>query len=401
MGSAAIAGSPDLAVELVVGGLNNPTVIANAGDGTNRLFLGEQIGRIWVWDGAQLLPSPYLDLSGQLTAGGEKGLLGLAFAPDYAASGALYVHYSAPDGSGNPDVDHFSVISRFSVSAGDPNQVDPASESIVLRYPQPYSNHNGGMLAFGPDGLLYIGLGDGGLAGDPGDRAQNADVLLGKILRIDPQGDDFPTDPDRNYRIPPSNPFVAGPGADEVWALGLRNPWRFSFDRVTGDLLIGDVGQNAWEEIDVASAASSGGENYGWRCYEGNHPYNLAGCGDPSEYVAPILEYPHAQGCSVTGGYRYRGAAFPNLSGLYLYGDYCTGVIWGASDDSGSWSSAPLLSSFLSVSSFGEDEQGELYVADRISTGGVYRIVDNAPADAIFADGFEAGDTSAWSGIQP
>jgi len=258
------------------------------------------------------------------------------------------------------------------------------------------------MLAFGPDGMLYLGLGDGGSGGDPGDRAQNLDVLLGKVLRIDPQGDDFPADPTRNYAIPPANPFVGVPGADEIWAYGVRNPWRFSFDRATGDLLIGDVGQNAWEEIDHQPSTSGGGENYGWRCYEGNHSYNLSGCGPPEDYVAPILEYPHSQGCSVTGGYRYRGTEFPNLYGTYLYGDYCTGTIWGATDDGGTWSSSPLLSSLLNISTFGEDEQGELYVADRVANvGGVYRIVDNSPTNDVFSDGFESGDASAWSSINP
>lgn len=386
---------PEPAIELVVGNLQNPTIIANAGDGSNRLFIGEQRGMIWIWNGAQLLATPFLDISDRLIVGSEQGLLGLAFPPDFGTSGYFYVHYSA-----NPTGD--TVVSRFSVLAGSPDQADPASEQAVLRVAQPFSNHNGGMLAFGPDGMLYLGLGDGGSGGDPGDRAQNLDVLLGKVLRIDPQGDDFPADPTRNYAIPPANPFVGVPGADEIWAYGVRNPWRFSFDRATGDLLIGDVGQNAWEEIDHQPSTSGGGENYGWRCYEGNHSYNLSGCGPPEDYVAPILEYPHSQGCSVTGGYRYRGTEFPNLYGTYLYGDYCTGTIWGATDDGGTWSSSPLLSSLLNISTFGEDEQGELYVADRVANvGGVYRIVDNSPTNDVFSDGFESGDASAWSSINP
>lgn len=396
------ATEPVLSLELLVGGLSDPVMITHAGDGSGRLFIGEQEGLVWIWDGNQLLPTPFLDVTAQSVANGEQGLLGLAFDPDFGANGLLYVHYSAPDDTGDPQIDHFTTISRFTVDGADPNQVDPSSEILLLRYPQPYWNHNGGAIVFGPDDLLYVGLGDGGSIGDPGNRAQNANQLLGKILRIDPPGDDFPADPDRNYSIPPGNPFVGVPGEDEIWAIGLRNPWRFSFDRSTGDLLIGDVGQNSWEEIDFEPAASPGGANYGWRCYEGNHPFNTTGCGTPDQYVSPILEYSHGQGCSVTGGYRYRGSAFPNLQGTYLYADYCTGTVWGATADGSTWSSVPLLASFASVASFGEDEAGELYLADHVSSGGaVYRIIDSSPTDAVFADGFESGDASAWSGVVP
>jgi glucose/arabinose dehydrogenase len=397
-----VATEPALELELLAGGLSDPVIIANAGDGSARLFIGEQDGLVWIWDGNQLLPTPFLDLTAQSTSGGEQGLLGLAFDPDFEANGLLYVHYSAPDPTGDPEIDNFTTISRFTVDPGTPNQVNPASEAVLLRYAQPYGNHNGGSIEFGPDGLLYIGLGDGGSAGDPGNRSQNVSTLLGKILRVDPQGDSFPADPDRNYTIPPDNPFVGLPGEDEIWALGLRNPWRFSFDRSTGDLFIGDVGQNAWEEIDLEPAASPGGANYGWRCYEGNHPFNTSGCGGPEDYVPPILEYPHSQGCSVTGGYRYRGAAFPNLVGYYLYADYCTGTVWGATATGSAWTSTPLLSSFLSVASFGEDEAGELYIADRVAgSGAVYRIIDTSPTGQLFADGFESGDASAWSAVVP
>ena len=396
------AAEPIIDLELLVGGLTNPVIITHAGDGSGRLFIGEQDGLVRIWDGAQLLPTPFLDVTAQSVSGGEMGLLGLAFDPDFATNRLLYVHYSAPDTTGDPEIDHFTTIARFTVDAGNPNQVDPTSETLLLRYPQPYSNHNGGSIEFGPDGLLYIGLGDGGSGGDPGNRSQNLNTLLGKVLRIDPQGDGFPSDPDRNYTIPPDNPFVGVAGEDEIWAYGLRNPWRFSFDRSNGDLFIGDVGQNAWEEIDLEPAASAGGANYGWRCYEGNHPFNTTGCGGPEDYVSPVLEYPHSQGCSVTGGYRYRGAAFPNLQGYYLYADYCTGTVWGATPAGSVWTSAPLLSSFLSVSSFGEDEAGELYLADRVSSSGaVYRIIDTSPTDQVFTDGFESGDISAWSAVVP
>jgi glucose/arabinose dehydrogenase len=395
------AAEPALSLELVVGGLSDPLIIANAGDGSGRLFIGEQDGLVWIWDGNQLLSTPFLDVTAQSVSGGEQGLLGLAFDPDFEANGLLYVHYSAPDDTGDPQIDHFTTISRFTVDGADPNQVDPTSEAVLLRYPQPYWNHNGGGIVFGPDDFLYVGLGDGGSVGDPANRAQNVNQLLGKILRIDPQGDDFPSNPNRNYSIPPGNPFVGSPGEDEIWALGLRNPWRFSFDRSTGDLFIGDVGQYDWEEIDLEPAASPGGANYGWRCYEGNHPYNTTGCGAPGEYVFPILEYSHGQGCSVTGGYRYRGVAFPNLQGTYLYADYCTGTIWGATTDGSTWSSAPLLASLLNVSTFGEDEAGELYLAAHGIPGAVYRIIDSLPTDPVFADGFESGDASAWSGFVP
>jgi glucose/arabinose dehydrogenase len=392
---------PVLELELLVGGFTDPAVIANAGDSSGRLFIGEQDGLVWIWNGTQLLPTPFLDVREQSVSGGEQGLLGLAFDPDFATNGLLYVHYSAPDDTGDPQIDHFTTISRFTVDAGDPSQVDPTSEELLLRYPQPYWNHNGGMLEFGPDGFLYIGLGDGGSAGDPGNRAQSLSSLLGKILRIHPHGDDFPTDPDRNYSIPPGNPFVGVPGRDEIWSFGLRNPWRFTFDRETDELFIGDVGQWDWEEIDLEPAAAPGGANYGWRCYEGNHPYNTTGCGPPDQYVAPILEYSHGQGCSVIGGYRYRGPSFPNLVGTYLYADYCSGIVWGATGAGSVWSSTPLLASDLNVSTFGEDEAGELFLADHGVPGAVYRIIDTSPIDVLFADGFESADTTAWSAAVP
>lgn len=386
-----VAGSPEIDTQLLVSGLDEPVVVTHANDGSGRLFIVEQDGVIRIWDGLQLLGTPFLNIDPRVTSGSEKGLLGLAFHPDYLNNGEFFVHYSAADTTGDPDVDHFTVISRFSVQGGDPDQANPTSEEEIFRYPQPFSNHNGGQLAFGPDGYLYIGLGDGGLGGDTLNSGQRVDTLLGKILRIDIDGA-------APYEIPPDNPFVGEVGLDEIWAFGLRNPWQFSFDRNSGDLFIGDVGQTAWEEIDYQPASSSGGENYGWRCYEGNHPYNTSGCGPIEDYVGPILEYPHSQGCSITGGYRYRGSQFPNLSGTYLYGDYCTGIIWGGTNDGGGWSSTPLHSSNLNISAFGEDEDGELYVADHLNNNGaVYRIIDTTPTDQVFDDGFESGDTTAWS----
>jgi len=388
------AGAQEISLDLVVSGLDDPVVVTHANDGSGRLFIVEQDGAIRIWDGSQLLATPFLDIDPQVTSGGERGLLGLAFHPDYASNGWFFVYYSTPDPEGDPGVDHNTVVSRFSVQNGDPNQADPTSEVEIFRYEQPWSNHNGGQIAFGPDGYLYIGLGDGGLGGDTLNAGQRVDTLLGKILRIDIDGD-LP------YEIPADNPFVGEVGLDEIWAFGLRNPWRFSFDRNSGDLFIGDVGQNAWEEIDYQPSASPGGENYGWRCYEGDHPYNTSGCGPIEDYVGPIFEYPHSQGCSVTGGFRYRGSQFPNLAGTYLYADYCTGVIWGGTNDGGVWSSAPLLNSSLNISSFGEDEDGELYVTDHVTNNGaVYRIIDSSPTNNLFEDGFESGDTTAWSDIQ-
>jgi glucose/arabinose dehydrogenase len=376
---------PELALVPMVTNLDSPVIITNAGDGSGRLFIGEQDGIVLIWDGSQLLSQPFMDISNKTNGSGERGLLGMAFHPDYENNDLFFVHYTNLSGD--------TVIAEYSASDADPNLADLDSERILLSVDQPFSNHNGGSIEFGPDGYLYIALGDGGSGGDPLDSGQDLGSLLGKILRIDI---DAPVPP---YGIPADNPFVGVAGRDEIWAWGLRNPWRISFDRDTGDLFIGDVGQNAWEEIDFQPASSTGGENYGWRCYEGNHPYNTDGCGDPGDYVGPILEHSHGSGaCSITGGYRYRGAAFPNLAGYYVYADYCSPVIWGATkglDDQ--WSSTALVQpSGIFASTFGEDETGELYVANH--SGTVYRIIDES---GLFADGFESGDTTVWSETLP
>jgi glucose/arabinose dehydrogenase len=377
--------APELELELVADGFDDPVIMTHTRDGSGRLFIGEQGGVVWIWTGTQILPVPFLDISSLTNGGGERGLLGLAFHPDYPNDDRFFVNYTNNSGD--------TVIAQYRVSGANPNVADPGSAFILLTVDQPYSNHNGGSIAFSPiDGYLYIGLGDGGSGGDPLNSGQLLNSLLGKILRINVDGA-LP------YEVPPDNPFVGAPGEDEIWAWGIRNPWRFSFDRETGDFFIGDVGQGSWEEIDFQPAASSGGENYGWRCWEGNHPFNQTGCGDPDDYVFPILEYSHGFGCSVTGGYRYRGALYPNLYGYYLYADYCTGTVWGAVNEEGTWTSTALLPSLMSVSSFGEDELGELYLADHSSfNGAVYRIIDISPTNEVFSDGFESGDTSAWSG---
>ncbi len=344
----------------VVEGLVNPVVVAHAGDGSGRLFIVQQGGEILVFDGVQLLSTPFLDLSSSVSSGSEQGLLGLAFHPNYETNGFFFVNYT--------DLAGDTHIVRFTVSA-DPNVANPASAAPILFVDQPFANHNGGQLAFGPDGKLWIGLGDGGSAGDPGNRAQSGNTLLGKILRID-------VDQGLPYTIPADNPFLADALVrDEIWAIGLRNPWRFSFDRLLGDLLIADVGQNNWEEVNFEPATSRGGRNYGWRRMEGNHCFNpTSNCNDGT-LVLPVLEYSHAAGdCSITGGYRYRGTEMPEHFGKYFYGDFCSGRIWGGVEnpETGSWAATDLLDSDISISTFGEDEAGELYVADLGGT--VYRI---------------------------
>lgn len=351
-----------LSLTPVVSGLASPTVIAHAGDGSGRLFVVEQRGTVRIVDsGGGLLPTPFLDISALLLSGGEQGLLGLAFPPGFSSKRYFYVNYTrTPDGA--------TVVSRFSVSAN-PDLADVTSEEVILVVSQPFANHNGGQLAFGPDGLLYVGLGDGGSGGDPLGNGQNKGTLLGKLLRLDVEAGVAP------YRIPPGNPFVADPTArGEIWALGLRNPWRFSFDRVDGDLYVADVGQSAWEEIDFQAAGTAGGANYGWNLLEGPACYSPAvGCVAPPLYSAPVAYYGHDFGCSVTGGYVYRGPGNPGMQGIYFYGDFCSGRVWGLRRIGIGWQAELLQQTALAISSFGEDEAGRLYVAD-YTTGTIYRI---------------------------
>jgi glucose/arabinose dehydrogenase len=335
----------------VADGLDSPIGLANAGDGSGRLFILEQRGRIRIWQAGSLLDDPFLDLTDQVDCCGERGLLGLAFHPDYAHNGYFFVNYTE-----RVSGDLYTVIARFQVSA-DPNQADPASELRLLHIPQPYANHNGGGLAFGPDGYLYVGLGDGGSGGDPLGNGQSLDTLLGKLLRLDVDGGE-------PYTIPPDNPFASGGGLPEIWAYGLRNPWRFSFDRLTSDLYIADVGQNAWEEVDFLPAGSAGGANFGWNYFEGLHAYQ----GQPPADLAletPVAEYSHDFGASITGGYVYRGPNLPEWQGVYLYGDYMSGRIWGLlRQPDNEWQNAELFDTGFLITSFGEDESGELYIAD-------------------------------------
>ncbi|MEO8216782.1 MAG: PQQ-dependent sugar dehydrogenase [Acidobacteriota bacterium] len=349
------------ALELVTQGLSSPVAITNAGDGSGFLYITLQDGRIVILDGTAVRTEPFLDIRSLVGCCGERGLLSAAFHPSYSTNGLFYVDYTDQNGD--------TVIARYQRSSTDPMRVDPTSAAILLRVAQPFPNHNGGQLQFGPDGYLYIGMGDGGSGGDPGNRAQNLGQLLGKLLRID-------VDQGNPYAIPPDNPFVTRPDArPEIWAYGLRNPWRFSFDS-NRNLFIGDVGQNAWEEIDFEQAGTGGGRNYGWRLMEGRHCFNPAtNCSSPA-LVLPIAEYDHSLGCSVTGGYRYRGR-FARLRSTYLYADYCSGRIWGATEASdGTWTSEELLTINAQITSFGEDEAGELYLADQ--GGKIFRLVDRA-----------------------
>jgi glucose/arabinose dehydrogenase len=355
---------PTVVLEPVVGGLANPVSVTHAGD--TRLFITQQSGQIVIFDGNQIRPTPFLDLRGLISSGGERGLLSVAFHPHYAENGLFYVNYTDTRGD--------TVVARYSVMSNDPNVANPQSAVRVLNIAQPFANHNGGQLQFGPDGYLYIGMGDGGSGGDPGNRAQNPNELLGKMLRID-------VDSASPYAIPPSNPFVNRAGfRPEIWALGMRNPWRFSFDRATGDLWIADVGQGEYEEIDFQPATSIGGENYGWRRMEATHCFSPAtNCTDPA-LVLPVIEYDHSAGaCSVTGGYVYRGTRSPRLLGTFLYGDFCNGKIWGSAlNPNGSVTTRQLLDVPFQISTFGEDVAGEVYVAD-YSGGVLYRIVDSRP----------------------
>jgi len=351
---------PLLSLTPAVTGLNQPVAMANAGDGSGRLFVVEREGTVRITRNGVLETAPFLDISAIVNSlGGEQGLLGLAFPPGFGAKRHFYVNYTNRLNVGD------TVIARYRLTA-DPNLADPFSGQQILTATQPFENHNGGQLSFGPDGLLYIGLGDGGSGGDPLGNGQSLTTLLGKILRIDTEAGVTP------YRIPAGNPSLGG-RVGEIWAYGLRNPWRFSFDRKTGDLYIGDVGQNLFEEVDFQPASSSGGENYGWNIMEGAHCFNTPTCVQTG-LVPPVQEYSHADGdCSVTGGYVYRGTSFPELRGVYLYGDFCTGRIWGLKMVGGTWVNRLLLDTLLNISTFGEDEAGELYLAD-FTTGTIYTI---------------------------
>ncbi len=354
------AGAVSVQLDQVVAGLRAPVFATHADDGSGRIFVVEKAGVIRVVDAGSLRDEPFLDIRGRVGSSGfEQGLLGLAFHPNFAQNGRLFLYYTDRRGD--------TVISRFQANT-DRSAADPASEVVLLTQEQPAGNHNGGMLAFGPDGLLYAGLGDGGAAGDPWNNGQSLNTLLGKLLRID-------VDNSETYAVPGDNPFVGQAGVrPEIWAYGLRNPWRFSFDRATGDLYIADVGQNLWEEVNFQPSGGPGGQNYGWKIMEGTHCFGRNTC-DQSGLVLPVAEYDHGQGCSITGGYVYRGAAQPSLQGAYFYGDYCSGRIWALSRPDGDrWQTDLVLESGLQISSFGETEGGEVLVMD-LTSGVLYRLV--------------------------
>lgn len=352
----------DVGLELVAEGFERPLYVTDANDGSGRLFVVEQGGRIRAVAGGAIGEPPFLDMTDRVGAGGsEQGLLGLAFPASFADAGVFYVDYT--------DLNGDTVVSRFRLGAD--GNADPASEEVILRQDQPYANHNGGSLQFGPDGYLYIGFGDGGSQGDPNGNGQNLGTWLGKILRIEVDPALVPAG--QAYGIPEDNPFVGDPAAlPEIWAYGLRNPWRFSFDRETGDLWIADVGGTQREEIDLLPLADGGGENLGWNRFEGSDC--SSGDCDTSGITMPLFEYTHDFGCSVTGGYVYRGEQFPDLTGTYLFADYCSGLLWGGGQDaSGAWVMSEPIETNMSISSFGEDAAGELYVTD-LSGGAVYRV---------------------------
>jgi len=371
------AASAQLTTQEVANGIDRPVFVTHAGDGSGRLFVLEQEGAIRIIDaGGNLLPTPFLDIDGTVrggdSGGDERGLLGLAFHPDYENNGKFYVNYT---GAGND-----TRIAEYQVSAGDDNIADPGTARIIMFYDQPFSNHNGGWLSFGDDGYLYIAAGDGGSGNDPGNRAARLTQFLGKIHRINVDGgDDFPGDANQNYEIPADNPFVGTPNAVEsIWHYGLRNPWRSSFDRGTGDLWIADVGQNGWEEInhDIGNA---GGLNYGWRCREGFQSTGLS-CGT-TNWTDPVFDYPLTGGnCAIIGGYVYRGCELGEAyQGQYFFGDYCGGSVWTL--DPTDHSRTTEFNFGFGLSSWGQDEAGELYISDLFS-GQVFKVVNpSAPDD--------------------
>ncbi|MEP6514169.1 MAG: PQQ-dependent sugar dehydrogenase [Parafilimonas sp.] len=346
-------------------GYSSPLDIENCGD--SRLFIVQKDGRIFIADSSGTkLSTPYLDIRSRVRdAGGEQGLLGLTFDPNYSTNGYFYIDYI--NNSRN------TQISRFKVKNNNANLADTGSEKLILQVAQPFDNHNGGYIRFGPDGYLYIGMGDGGSEGNPTNSAQDHNSLLGKMLRIDVHSGSDP------YHIPPDNPFVNSAGfKKEIWSLGLRNPWRWSFDAVRGDLWIGDVGQDEWEEIDAEPARSHGGKNYGWRCYEGYHNYNTSNCGPKSDYVSPVTEYGHVNGnCAVIGGFVYRGSKYPRMIGKYFYTDYCSGTFWALYRDGNKPKTRVVYNgSLFSYTSFGEDYKKELFVVNYLN-GTIYRLADN------------------------
>lgn len=351
-----------IGLELVAEGLTRPVQVVDPNDESGRLIVVEQGGTVQILVDGIVQDEPFLDISGRVTSGSEQGLLSIALHPDFAENGTFFIDYTDQDGN--------TQIERWRVSEDDPNRANPDSVETIMTVEQPYPNHNGGLLLFGPDGYLYIGLGDGGSQGDPHGNGQDLSTLLGSILRINVDS----TTGDLPYGIPNDNPFVNEEGArPEIWLYGLRNPWRFAFDRETGDLFIGDVGGTAYEEIDLFPAGSDG-RNFGWNIMEGPECYRADDC-DQSGLELPIFAYTHDEGgCSITGGNIYRGAEIAELQGVYLTADYCSGQLWGIGlNEGGEWVASAPIETGLNVSSFGEGASGELYVVD-LGGGGIYRV---------------------------
>ncbi|MCP9761718.1 PQQ-dependent sugar dehydrogenase [Lacihabitans soyangensis] len=388
---------PNLQLSLFAKNFGGVLSIKHAGD--QRLFVVEQAGIIKILNkNGTVNATPFLNISTQVRNSGEQGLLGLAFHPNYKQNGYFFVNYINQSQN--------TVVARYQISATDSSLANPLSEVVLFTITQPFSNHNGGDLHFGPDGYLYISSGDGGSGGDPQNNSQNLTNLLGKILRIDVNS----TSGGLNYAIPSGNPFADGPGgnADEIWSYGLRNPWRFSFDKLTGDIWIGDVGQNAYEEIDFEPANQTGGINYGWRCYEGTHAYNTTNCNN--SYTPPVFEYAHDQGCSITGGYVYRGANYNELVGRYLYVDFCTGKLWTLKKVGSNWVNELVFqNSSRNFTTFGEDLTGELYIGT--INGEIYKICETSWASSypnlslndnpILSNTYQAGQMLGSSGVVP
>ena len=392
---------PQIQLNQLIDGIERPVQATHANDNSGRLFIVEQGGRILIFNNGVLQTTPFLNVTDRIRCCGETGLLSMAFPPGYGVSKFhFYINYTNTSGD--------TIVSRFALL--NTNQADPNSEEILLEIGQPFDNHNGGQLAFGPDGMLYIGMGDGGSGGDPLGSGQDLNSLLGKILRIDVENSIVP------YAIPIDNPFVNLQNVrPEIWSYGLRNPWRFSFDRSTGDLYIADVGQNLFEEINVQDSSSKGGENYGWNIIEGVHCFGNSNC-DTNGLTLPQIEYSHNDGnCSVTGGYVYRGTMFPVLQGVYLFGDFCSGQIGGLRRTDTGWESTVLLETPHSITSFGEDELGNVYLAD--SSGVIYQIVETveialnglepvySPGQTVQLSlselsGTRSGDVDLWVAIQ-
>lgn len=380
--------TPSISVLPYCSGFSSPTVIANCGD--TRLFVGEKNGYIYIIDAnGNKLATPFLNIDAQVgSSGNEQGLLGLCFHPNYTSNGYFYVYFTDNNGHSN--------LKRYTRNASNPNIANMASETLIFFQSQPAANHNGGCIQFGPDGYLYLGLGDGGNQGDPNGNGQNKQTLLGKMIRID-VNNGLP------YTIPATNPFIGISNVlGEIWAIGLRNPWRWSFDRLTGDQWIGDVGEGTWEEVNY-QPSGVGGRNYGWRCYEGNHSYNTSGCSGQNTYTAPVSEYQHSStnGCSITGGYVYRGGKYGNLFGHYLATDYCSGVILDITPNgTGGWNTISLGTfSPYQYSAFGEDKNGELYLAE-LGSGQIMKIKENGCLPTAYIKGSSTITACSGSSIK-